>query len=236
MFPSAIHISWLQSILSINPHSLPALLSREASGFGTQMFVLSPHPWKAGQYVEAQPNKGGLSGIPLGDLGWCWWQRPWEVPGWRWGCMEGLAPARCLFVQIHTTSTPQDPKSCHLSRCSPATLIVIIAPGAVILNFPAFLPAPIFLFSPLCSSLCLDGCGKCSVPLSCDFREILLDVQKQWCWGFCSLSFFWRVCISLHAALLAVHRLGSSRDRKEYCFGLQTLCNVTSSLCNTFKI
>lgn len=62
--------------------------------------------------------------------------------------MERLAPARCLFVQIHTTSTPQDPKSCHLSRCSPATLIVIIAPGAVILNFPVSCLLLSFYFLP----------------------------------------------------------------------------------------
>lgn len=68
-------------------------------------------------------------------------------------------------------------------------------------QFSAFLPVPIFLFTPCCSSLCLDGCGEHSVPVSCDFREILLDVQKQRVWGFCSLSFFWSACIPQHAAL-----------------------------------
>lgn len=160
---------------------------------------------------------------------------PLESAWMKMGVCGGAGSSSCLFVQIHTARTTWDPKIRDCSRCNPATLIMIIAPGAVILNFSAFLPVPIFLFLSAVL-LCLDGCGEHSVPLSCDFREILLDVQKQRGWGFCSPSFFWSVCISLHAALWALHSLGSSRDRKEYCFGLQTLCNVRSSLCNSFKI
>lgn len=111
-------------------------------------------------------------------------------------CLDGdgglwrgwLLPAAFLCKFTHPGPHRAQKKG-DLSRCNPVSLIAIFAPGAVILNLSAFLPVPIFLFTPCCSSLCLDGCGEHSVPLSCDFREILLDVQKQRVWGFCSLSF-----------------------------------------------
>lgn len=185
--------------------------------------------------MEAQQLKEGLPDV-----------FPWDI--WDNG---DSALGKCLdedggvwrgwFLQLPFCANPHsqdpwDPKIRDCSRCNPATLIMIIAPGAVILIFFCFSACSYLFIPPCCSSLCLDGCGEHSVPLSCDFREILLDVQKQRGWGFCSPSFFWSVCISLHAALWALHSLGSSRDSKEYCFGLQTLCNVRSSLCNSFKI
>lgn len=145
--------------------------------------------------METQPHKKGLSALQLVvRFSWEIWE---NFGGSALGmCLDGdgacggapSLPASCLFVQILTPRTTRDPKHRDLSRCNPVT-VTIIAPGAVILNLPAFLPAPI-LFPPLCSFPCLHGCGEHSVPLNCDFREILLDVQKQRGWGFCSLSFF----------------------------------------------
>lgn len=85
---------------------------------------------------------------------------PLESAWMKMGVCGGAGSSSCLFVQIHTARTTWDPKIRDCSRCNPATLIMIIAPGAVILNFSAFLPVPIFLFLPavlLCAWMAVES-------------------------------------------------------------------------------
>lgn len=150
--------------------------------------------------------------------------------------MEGtVLPSGFLYKYPHQRPT-WDPSKCNLSRCNSIALIMIIESGVVILNLSAFLLVTSFLFFPRCSSLWLDSCWEHSVPLSFDFSEILFDLKEKLSCAFYSLSFFWAMCVCWYTTVWTISRLLSSREREDWCFYLQILCNVLISLCNTFRI